>query len=81
MKKTLVIGLFILPFLISAQANLILKGTWTIDLRPSPDAEAYYQVFEVDSITATGFKGSFYGSPVENGLVNTQWEKLYFAYL
>ena len=80
MKKTLIIGLLLVPLLMNAQEKLTLQGTWTIDLRPSPDAEAYYQVFEVSSINGSSFEGSFYGSAVESALLNTQWEKLYFAF-
>ena len=70
MKKTIIIGILFIPFLINAQKQLALQGSWTIDLRPTPDSEAYYQVFEV----------SFYGSTLENGLMNTQWERVYFAF-
>jgi hypothetical protein len=58
-----------------------LKGVWTVDLRPSPDAEAYYQKFTVTAISGNTFKGSFYGSPIDNGLINDNWEKLYFAFI
>ena len=80
MKKTIIIGILFIPFLINAQKQLALQGSWTIDLRPTPDSEAYYQVFEVNSVEETSFKGSFYGSTLENGLMNTQWERVYFAF-
>jgi hypothetical protein len=57
-----------------------LVGEWTIDLRPTPDAEGYYQMFVVTTVDGNTFSGSFYGSPVENGLINRNWDKLYFAF-
>lgn len=56
------------------------KGKWTIDLRPTPDSEAYYQVFSIESISENTFTGTFYGSPIEDGLLNKNWDKLYFAF-
>jgi len=57
-----------------------LMGEWTIDLRPAPDAEGYYQKFEVTAIDGNTFAGTFYGSPIENGLLNRNWDRLYFAF-
>lgn len=79
MKKYFLIFCFLLPFISLAQLSE-LKGTWTIDLRPTPDAEGYFQDFQVTEISEGKFTGIFYGSPVENCLVNTNWEKLYFAF-
>lgn len=63
---------------ISLESELI--GKWQIDLRPTPDAEAYYQEFVVKSIKGNKMKGSFYGSTIKNGLINTQWEKIYYSF-
>ncbi|MBT8270103.1 MAG: hypothetical protein KJN59_12850 [Bacteroidia bacterium] len=60
------------------QTELI--GSWTIDLRPSPDAEGYYQSFEITSIQEKKLEGSFYGSPISEGLINTEWDDIYFAF-
>ena len=57
-----------------------LLGEWTLDLRPTPNAEAYFQPFVVDSIAENSFMGTFYGSPIEKALINNNWEKLYFAF-
>lgn len=57
-----------------------LVGNWTIDLRPSPDAEGYYQTFNVASLERNTFQGSFYGSKVENAFFNKNWDRLYFAF-
>jgi GH43 family beta-xylosidase len=65
---------------IHAQQGEALKGQWTIDLRPEPEAEGYYQVFDVKGIEENIFTGTFYGSPIENGLINTSWDRLYFAF-
>jgi hypothetical protein len=55
-------------------------GEWTIDLRPEPSAEGYYQPFQVTEVDGNIFTGTFYGSPIENGLVNRNWDRLYFAF-
>ena len=59
-------------------ASLI--GNWQIDLGPTPDAEAYYQSFIVNKINGNTFTGTFYGSPVNDGLINPNWDKVYFAF-
>lgn len=85
---------FILAFLVSMSITMIkaqeadtgmspadpLVGEWTIDLRPTPDAEAYFQKFMVIAADGNTFTGTFYGSPVENGLINRNWDKLYIAF-
>ncbi len=55
-------------------------GEWQIDLRPTPEAEAYFQPFVVSGIAENNLEGTFYGSPIENGLINSNWDKLYFAF-
>ena len=55
-------------------------GEWTIDLRPEPSAEGYYQVFQVTAIEGNTFTGTFYGSPIKNGFVNRNWDPFYFAF-
>lgn len=57
-----------------------LLGEWTLDLRPTPQSEAYFQPFVVETIKDNSFQGTFYGSPVEGSLLNDNWEKLYFAF-
>lgn len=90
MKKMLGYFIFscLVPLCIFAQENNPnptqkaddLIGTWTIDLRPSPDSEAYYQTFSIESVDKNTFKGSFYGSPIENAFLNNNWDRLYFAF-
>lgn len=57
-----------------------LTGTWTIDLRPTPDADPYFQSFVVESVEGNSFQGTFYGSAIEDPLINKNWDKLYFAF-
>lgn len=60
-----------------------LLGRWTVDLRPTPDADPY-----TITMNLTGFddasgdlQGTFYsGSPIENGRVNTSWWGIGFAF-
>ena len=57
-----------------------LLGEWSLDLRPTPQSEAYFQPFVVETIEGNSFTGTFYGSPIEGSLLNDSWEKLYFAF-
>ena len=88
MKNILIISIFLLfvPLNSIAQANDNTKtgdaliGEWTIDLRPTPESEEYFQSFVVQFIKENTFEGTFYGSQLENSLLNRNWEKLYFAF-
>ncbi len=61
------------------EANTLI-GNWILDLRPAPDAEGYFQPFTVTGIEGNTFQGTFYGSPIEAGLLNRNWDRLYFAF-
>lgn len=64
----------------SGQSEASLQGAWTIDLRPAPEAEPYFQNFQVDRIQGNTFQGRFYGSALEEARLNRNWGKLYFAF-
>ena len=57
-----------------------LIGTWTVDLRPTPDADAYTQPFVVTASESLAFGGTFYGSPLETAVANTVWGDLRVAF-
>lgn len=57
-----------------------LKGEWTIDLRPTPTSPEYFQTMTISYINESTFQGTFYGSTIKNGLLNTSWEKVYFSF-
>lgn len=57
-----------------------LVGTWKVDLRPTPDADPYYQEFVVSGIDSATFTGTFYGTPIENARLNTDWGRVRFAF-
>mgnify|MGYP001821391952 FL=1 len=57
-----------------------LLGEWILDLRPAPDAEAYFQSFRVTRTSGNFFEGDFYGSSIEGGRLNRKWGRLYFAF-
>lgn len=57
-----------------------LLGTWVIDLRPAPDSEPYLKDFKFTKIEGKKFDGEFYGYPFSGGLLNTDWDKIYFAF-
>ncbi len=58
-----------------------LEGAWTVDLRPTPDAEPYDQEFIVTEAGAGRIRGTFYGTPIEQGNVNPDWGALHFAFV
>ena len=58
-----------------------LIGTWRIDLRPTPDAKAYYKEFVVDSVDGKSFTGTFYDTKIESGHINTDWGTVKFAFV
>jgi hypothetical protein len=57
-----------------------LIGEWQIDLRPTPDAEPYFQIFAVEEASKSNLVGTFYGSPLQDAYVNSEWPELYFAF-
>ncbi|MBT8235532.1 MAG: hypothetical protein KJO04_05025 [Bacteroidia bacterium] len=89
MRKTIILLLLLgLPLSIVAQVTIYekpdptetLEGTWTLDLRPTPDAEGYYQPFVIERIEGNTFSGTFYGSEIKNAILNKNWPKIYFAF-
>lgn len=58
-----------------------LLGTWVVDLRPTPDSEPYYQEFVVTSVQGNAFTGTFYGAPVSQARINTDWGTLRLAFV
>ncbi len=79
MKNSItILLLFISSFVFGQNQDLV--GEWNIDLRPTPEAEGYYQTFRITNIDQNSLEGSFYGSPLENGLLNRNWEKLYLSF-
>ena len=58
-----------------------LFGLWKIDLRPTPEADAYFQEMVIKrSQNGKDLIGTFYGSPIERPLYNTSWDRVYFAF-
>jgi hypothetical protein len=55
-------------------------GTWVIDLRPTPESEPYLKDFKFTKIEGKKFDGEFYGYPFSGGFLNTDWDKIYFAF-
>ena len=48
-----------------------LIGTWTVDLRPKPDAPAYLKKLVITSVVGGKLEGNFYdGSPLQFGKLN-----------
>ena len=59
----------------------LLLGTWKVDLRPTPDAEPYYKDFVVTSVQSGTFSGTFYGAPISDARINSDWGKLRIAFV
>lgn len=55
-------------------------GTFIIDLRPTPENEPYLKEFKFTKIEGKKFDGEFYGYPFSGGFLNTDWDKIYFAF-
>lgn len=55
-------------------------GTFIIDLRPTPESAPYLKEFKFSRVEGKKFDGEFYGYPFSGGFLNTDWEKVYFAF-
>ena len=55
-------------------------GTWIIDLRPTPESAPYLKEFKFTRIDGKKFDGEFYGYSFSGGFLNTDWDKVYFAF-
>jgi hypothetical protein len=58
-----------------------LIGVWKVDLRPDPAAAGYYQEFVVTSVQGKSFSGTFYGAPVSQARINTDWGAVRIAFV
>ena len=58
-----------------------LVGTWVVDLRPVPDAPPYLQELVIESVEGQSFTGRFYGAPVSEARINTDWGTLRIAFV
>ncbi len=68
------------PASVSASGEDLL-GTWSVDLRPTPSADPYYQAFVVTSVDGSTFSGTFYGAEISEARLNTDWGKLRLAFV
>ncbi len=57
-----------------------LAGTWTVDLRPTPDSEPYFQEFTLEW-GDEGPVGTFYGTSIEEVRTNTAWGVIWIAFV
>jgi len=58
-----------------------LLGVWKVDLRPTPNDPAYFQEFVVTSVKGKTFAGTFYGAPIEQARINTDWGSVRIAFV
>jgi len=68
------------PIELDAQSNDGLIGTWKIDLRPTPESEAYYQEMVISSVAGDSLRGTFYFSEIYSSHFNSDWGALRFAF-
>lgn len=59
----------------------VLIGTWQVDLRPTPDAPPYFQELVITAVTGKTFTGTFYGAPLSEGRINTDWGTVRVAFV
>ena len=59
----------------------ILVGVWKVDLRPKPNSAEYYQEFVVTGVNGKTFSGMFYGTPIEQARINTDWGTVRIAFV
>ena len=58
-----------------------LIGVWKVDLRPDPAAAGYYQEFVVTAVQGKSFSGTFYGAPISQARINTDWGAVRIAFV
>lgn len=58
-----------------------LLGTWQVDLRPRPGDPGYFQPLVVSSVQGQTFTGTFYGAPIEQARINTDWGAVRIAFV
>jgi len=59
-----------------------LVGEWKVDLRPTPDAEGYFQKLIITKADENGIEGTFYyHSEILESAVNLDWNLLAFAFV
>lgn len=58
-----------------------LIGNWQVDLRPLPSAPGYYQSLLVTAVRDKTFSGTFYGAPIEQARINTDWGAVRIAFV
>ncbi|MFK7882991.1 MAG: hypothetical protein AB8F26_02255 [Phycisphaerales bacterium] len=84
-KKTLPVllagaGVFALSACSSTPTRGDLAGIWTVDLSPSPDADPYVQVMELDLDEGGSLSGVFYQTEFDNGQVHDAWGDVVFGF-
>jgi len=59
-----------------------LIGEWKVDLRPSPDAEPYFQKLIITEVNGQSFKGTFYyDSEIIHAALNLEWGVITLAFV
>jgi len=77
----LVVGCTSSSPLLGPQDASQLIGTWEVDLRPKPGADPYFQELVVTGVSDKTFSGTFYGTPVTQARINTDWYTVRIAFV
>ena len=57
-----------------------IKGAWQLDLESSTNNKSDLKEFYITDIAGKEFKGEFYSSKFSNGMLNSDWDKIHFAF-
>ena len=57
-----------------------LRGTWKIDLRPTPDSAPYFQEMVISDIQGDTIAGTFYSSDMKESRLNMDWGAVRLAF-
>ncbi|MGK0184909.1 MAG: putative oxidoreductase [Verrucomicrobiales bacterium] len=58
-----------------------LIGAWEVDLRPTPDAEPYFQTFVIETVEGDSLTGSFCNTAIQEGKIDTAWGSAQFTFV
>ncbi|MEM7084206.1 MAG: hypothetical protein AAF465_15865 [Pseudomonadota bacterium] len=58
-----------------------LIGVWKVDLRPTPESDAYFSELVITMVNERTFSGTFYGTPVTQARINTDWFQVRIAFV
>ena len=58
-----------------------LIGVWEVDLTAAPGAEPASTYMEISQVKGNRVYGTFYGSEIESGYINTNWNRTVVSFI